>query len=794
MTSSTTASDVVRGIRDHRNEIATLSVLVALPFTPLFADKAPAGVLLDGMAGGALLVMHAVAVVLVFRTGRFLHLAQVPMALFSATIFTGLVNGAPLLRTIRAACNACIGPEPGPLATGINFWFATVITLAVAVLGAAFLQQTLFRRFSRAPRLMPTLVTIFLGQALIATQKRLFQEMVPVEAAEGTGAQRAAVDSAINTFGAPVDPPFSLTWTIGDVTLATQDVLALLFAIALPIGIALYLKLSTAGVAIRAASENPDRASTLGLDALGVTTRVWAIVGCLAAVTGMLIAYEIGAPVEAGDGIAGTLPIGPLVLVLAIAVAARLTNLPLTLAAGATLALVRTATQWSFGSTAPFDALLGLVVVGLLLLQRENKDRTDNDAQAFLDLAREARPVPPVMRSLPVVRSWMKAGIVVVAVLVIGLPWLATPGQVDLAGTFLIAAMIGLSLLILTGWAGQISLGQWGFATIGGWTAAVSGLPIPLAVVLAAVVGAIVSVVIGYPALKLRGLQLAIATLAFAYSAPLVFTDPRYLGARLPDTISGSFFGIDLGDPRSGYYLLLVLLVLLVGATVGLRTSRLGRALIAVRTNAPAAESYGIDPRRLRLTAFAVSGAYASIAGALFVAHQGAMVPASFLADESVQLFSFAVIGGLGGVPGPLLGALFLGTLSLFSGNELLQYLSAGVGGLILLVVAPGGLAEVFYRARDAALRRLAIRNRIPVASLLGDRLAKQLGETVTLRQYGADEKPALPPLRYELDRQWALERYGQGDQASQRTNGERRPVAAGASEDGPHDEGEAGS
>ncbi|HEX9888911.1 MAG TPA: hypothetical protein VGA69_05505, partial [Nitriliruptorales bacterium] len=534
----------VRGVREHRNELIALAAVVALPFTPIFADKAPVGILLDGLAGGALLILHAVAVVLVFRTGRFLHLAQVPMALFSATIFTGLTNGAPLLRMVRAACNACVGPQPGPLATSINFWIATVITASIAIGGAAFLQATLFRRFSRAPRLMPTLVTIFLGQALIAGQRRLFEEMIPVDAAEGSAAQQQAANVAVDQYGGPVDTPFSFEWTVGDVTLATHEVLALVLAVVVPLAIAAYLRFSTAGIAIRAAAENPDRANTLGLDANGVTTRIWAIVGGLAAATGMIIAYADGAQVSASEGMAGTLPIGPLVLVLAIAVAGRLTNLPLTVAAGVVLALVRTATQWSFGSTAPFDALLGVAVAALLLLQRESAERTDRDAQAFLELAREARPIPPVLRSLPAVRTWTRAGLLVIAVFVLGVPWIATPGQTDLAGTFLVAAMVGLSLLILTGWAGQISLGQWGFATIGGWTAAVSGLPVPLAIVLAAVVGGIASVVVGYPALKLRGLQLAIATLAFAYSAALVFTDPRYLGGQLPDTVPGSFLGV----------------------------------------------------------------------------------------------------------------------------------------------------------------------------------------------------------------------------------------------------------
>lgn len=765
-------------MREHAKELGALALVGVLPFTPLYEDKASAGILLEGLSGGALLILHALAVVLVFRTGRFLHLAQVPIAFFCATLFTGLANGAPLLRGLRAMCQVCLGPQPGGLAQGINFLFALAITLAVGVFGGMLVQQLLLRRFFRAPRLMPTLVTIFLGQALVASQRDVFRQLIPIEAAEGAGAERDAAERAFSEFGKPVEAPFSFSVTIGDVELAHHELLALLLALVVPLAIGAYLRWSSAGIAIRASAENAERAQTLGLDSTGVTSRIWAIVGGLAALSGMLIGLAEGAQVDSGGGgIAGALPVGPLVLVLAIAVAARLTDLPLAVLSGVVLALVRTATQWSFGSTAPFDAVLGLAIAGLLLLQREPRVRTD-EATAFLDLAREPRPIPPELRVLPVVRTWLRGGLFVVVALLVGVPWIATPGQIDLAGTFLITAMVGMSLLVLTGWSGQISLGQWGFATIGGWTAAASGLPLPIALVLAALVGAVASVVVGYPALKLRGLQLAIATLAFAYSTALVFTDPRYLGGRIPDQVPTSLLVVDLSSPRSGYYGLLVLLGLFVLATIGLRRSRLGRALIAVRTNAPAAESYGIDPRRLRLSAFAVSGSLAAMAGALFVAHQGGMVAESFLADESVQLFSFVVIGGLGGVLGPILGALFLGSLTLFSGNELLQYLSAGVGGLVLLMFAPGGLAEIFYRVRDAGLRRLAIRNRIPVASLLGDRMARQLGETAPLRERGGDEGPLLPPLRYELPGQWALERYGRhGEQPSPRAP--EQPVQA---------------
>ncbi len=753
----------MRRFGGYGTELAVLAVAAIVPFTPL-VDRAPAGVLLRGLGGFAVAILpSAIAIVLVYRTHRFLHLAQLSMAAFCATLFTGLVNGAPLLRILRAACHPCIGPEPGTLAVAINFWLASGITLAIGVSGAALLHHTLLRRFSGAPRLVPTLATLFLGQALLAVQSTVFDKLIPVAATETESAGADATARALEEFGGPVTAPFGFTLDVGDIAITHVEMLGVALAVLLPIAIGIHLRRASGGVAIRAATEDSERAATLGIDAPAVTTRVWMLVGGLAAVSGMLIAYAQGTPVAAaGDGrIAGATLAGSLVLALAIAVVARMRSLPVAVAAGLVFALIHTAVTWSSGSSAPFDAALGLVVAALLLLGRRAPGRPTRERPAPLELAREPRPVPPELRALPSVRSWGRTGAVMVAALALGVPLVATSGQTQLAATALVTAISGLSLLVLTGWAGQISLGQWGFAAVGAWAAAVSGLPLPPALVVAALAGAIASVVIGYPALRLEGLELGVATLAFAFSAGLVLTDPRYLGGLLPEEVPRSFFGLDLSSPRAGYYTMLALLTAFTLATVGLRRSRFGRALIAVRTNPAAAESFGIDPRRLRLTAFAVAGSYAAVAGALLAASVGRVAPESFGTERSLLLFSFTVVGGLGGILGPMMGAAFLGALTIWSGNQLLHYMSAGIGGLLLLVAAPGGLADLVYRARDAILRRLAIRHRIPAGSLLGQRLAATLGEVAALRERAVGDRPVLPPLRYELPDQWALGTYG---------------------------------
>jgi branched-chain amino acid transport system permease protein len=353
-----------------------------------------------------------------------------------------------------------------------------------------------------------------------------------------------------------------------------------------------------------------------------------------------------------------------------------------------------------------------------------------------------------------------------------GLPWLLNAGDTTLVGSYVIYAMVGFSLLILTGWAGQISLGQFGLAAIGAWVAAVSGLPFLLAVPLGAVAGVAAALVVGLPALKLRGLHLAITSLAFALCAQTLFLGPRYLGSMLPDGLPPPvLLGLDFGDQRTMYYFLLVVLALVALAVVGLRRSRTGRVLIACRDNPAAAQSFGVNLLRARLTAFAASGFIAALAGALFAYQQAQVDAASFTVDQSVQMTMFTAIGGLGGIAGPFLGFGVMAALQMAATNPVIRYASAGLGGVLLVLAVPGGIAQAVYAARDAALRRIAIRHRIPVVSLLGDRLARSLGERALLGQARA-YVGRRPPVTYKPERQWALARYGSADGPKERVGG----------------------
>jgi branched-chain amino acid transport system permease protein len=491
-----------------------------------------------------------------------------------------------------------------------------------------------------------------------------------------------------------------------------------------------------------------------------VTARVWFIAGVLAGLAGVIGSFGGTVP-PVTQSVA--IPAQQLGLILAVAVLARFHSLAVAAAGATVLGLLQTALQFSYGSPRPFDAGFVFLVGGLLLLQRTGLSHRERAEPAESEVTREVRPVPRELRSLPQVKSWARGGVTVVAVAALGLPWAVSASTTAAATTYAVYAVIGLSLLVLTGWAGQISLGQFGFAAIGAWAAASSRLPFPLALSAAGVVGAAASVVVGVPALKLRGLNLAISTLAFAVTARALFLDKLYLGRFLPDAIDRpAVLGMDLDDTRVFYYFCLVVLAASCLAVMGLRRSRFGRVLIGTRANEAAAQSFGISVLRARLSAFAVAGFLAALAGGLIAYQLRSVPPESFGADMSVKMFMYSVIGGLGGILGPVLGFTFMGLLNIFSESPLILYTASGGGALLLLIASPGGLAQVLYDTRDAALRRLAVRLRIPVPSLMGERRAGEAMARAHLdeRVRAKDGTAVL----YKLDRQWALDRYGRAD------------------------------
>jgi branched-chain amino acid transport system permease protein len=239
--------------------------------------------------------------------------------------------------------------------------------------------------------------------------------------------------------------------------------------------------------------------------------------------------------------------------------------------------------------------------------------------------------------------------------------------------------------------------------------------------------GALAAIVVGYPALRGRGLTLAVSTLAFALLVSSYVLNQELFGDYLPGIRIERFplFGVfDLTTETRFYYLCLVVLALLLIVVRGVRRSRTGRVLIAIRENDLAARSYGVNATRTNLACFALSGFIAAVAGVLFVHQQTGLQTGAgnlYLPAESLRVFSMVVIGGLGSVPGVLLGATYVWGTEYFLPGQW-QFLATGAGLLLILMILPGGLGALLYDVRDWLLREVAKRRRLVVPSLVADR------------------------------------------------------------------------
>jgi branched-chain amino acid transport system permease protein len=229
----------------------------------------------------------------------------------------------------------------------------------------------------------------------------------------------------------------------------------------------------------------------------------------------------------------------------------------------------------------------------------------------------------------------------------------------------LIYGIVGLGLMLLAGFTGQFSIGHAAFLGTGAYTQAVlanMGVPFPLALVAAAALSAAVGVVVALPALRVKGIYLGIATLAFGFIVEEVF-------ARWESVTGGNsglhvnapkLLGLDLGSSESFYLVCLLIAVLCTLAILNLLRSPTGRAFVAIRDSEISAQSMGIHLARYKTLSFAISAALAGLGGALYAHKLSFISPDQFSILQSIDLLLLVVIGGLGSVHGAFLGAIFL--------------------------------------------------------------------------------------------------------------------------------------
>jgi branched-chain amino acid transport system permease protein len=313
-----------------------------------------------------------------------------------------------------------------------------------------------------------------------------------------------------------------------------------------------------------------------------------------------------------------------------------------------------------------------------------------------------------------------------VSLLALGvLPFVATPFLLDLANQVLLATIGALALMLLTGFAGLISLGTAGLLAAGAYTVGAMfrefGAPFWVTLPAAAILGAFLGLVFGLPSMRLRGLYLAISTLGLHFV--MIYLGGEYearealsTGVMIDPPSIGSF---SLTSGRAWYVVLLGFAALALAISVNLKRSRTGRAWRALRERDVVAGALGIDVQRFKLLAFVVSATMTSVAGALFAYFRNFVSIDAFSLYLTVQYVAMIIIGGMGSIAGALLGAAFV-VLFPYAIEALAAYLPArfsnavfaldyaafGVVMILFLLLEPGGLIGIGRRIANAFAAR----------------------------------------------------------------------------------------
>src|SRR5436190_1526868 len=664
----------------------TVVYLIALQLPGIgdyLQKKAPLAVVVIGLITGTVTALLAIGLILIYRANRFINFAYGAMGSLVGVISIALYKEH-----------------------GWPYFLMMPVGVLIGVGVGALTELLCIRRFSNSSRLILTVASIGLAQLLGGVELLV--------------AKALGFISLTGGFTVPIN--FHLQ--IGVKTLAGDELLIMMAVPVVIAGLAWFLLRTDAGVAVRASAENSDRALLLGIPVRRLATIVWMIAGGLASLT-----YLLKAPFS---GVTPGIANGPTVLLpgLAAAVVARMESLPVAFAAGLGLGITEQVVRWNSTGTPSFVNVAYLVVILVaLLLQRGKLSRAVEGATSSWSSTSVVKAIPRELRHLPEVR-WVKVAlltIAAVAFIIVPAGW--TTSQQLLAAIAMTWAMVAVSLVMLTGWGGHISLGQFGIVGVG---AIVAGNLIArvhtdlfVALVAAGAAGAAAALLVGLPALRIRGLFLAVTTLAFAVALDSYFLNPVHFSNWIPESFDRPVLWqrFPLESERATYYVCLVFLALSIAVALGVRRARSGRALLATRDNARASGAMAVPTTASKLSGFVLAGVIAGVAGGLHVmVLHGARV-GSYQPVKSLEVFSMAVIGGMGSVGGALLGVFGLRLLQGLS--DAYRLLVTGTGLLLILLVLPGGLGQAVVMVRDRVLRWIAERRGIVVPSLVADKKAE---------------------------------------------------------------------
>ena len=638
-----------------------------------------------GFITGLTYGLLAVGIVLIFRANRFINLAHAQLGIVSALLLGRLV-----------------------LDLGWSYWVAFPLVLLLGVAIGLLIERVVIRRMVKLRRNTVSMLLVSVGVAQLLLALAYVPRIGPST-------------DALYRSGYPV--PFDVRIHVGSFLLRGQHVLILILVPLVILGLTAFLRWTILGKTIRAAASNPDAARLCGVSVTRVSAVAWGIAGALSALTAVLQAPE------QGSFNAAALGPGLLLRSLGAAAVGGFSSIPAALVGGIVIGEAEHLTLAVHHQAGPAELVVFLTVVAILFVRGKVIA-----AAGASDSATDESPAPvraPVsVQGRPLVRhagALAAAVSLVLALLVPLLPFFDSEARRFELVVTLVMAIAGVSLTMLVGWAGQVSLGHFALLGLGAYLAAKFGahdLSLPLVLVLAGIAGGGLMALVGLPALRLRGLTLAVTTLGLAVAAPAWLFHQSWLGAKGQSAVvvpRAGFVGIGHLNSQLGiYYSALGLLVVALLAASGIRRSLPGLLVLAVRDNERAVSSFGVAPATVKLMILAVSGGFVAMAGVLWGTAWQTVSVDLVPPGASLVLLAIPVIGGLGSLPGAVAGALFV-YLPVFFISPLLtplfgefgkqigfQLAVAGLGLVVMPLLYPGGLAGIAAKRWQRFLERTA--------------------------------------------------------------------------------------
>lgn len=657
--------------------------------------------LFNGMTTGLLTGLLAMAMVLVYRSTRVINFAVGNIGLVGASLLPLLV-----------------------IQYRFPYWLAVGVSLLSGTLFAAVVELIVIRRLFASPRVIVLVATVGIAQL-----------------AAGVASAYPDLDAR----GARYPSPSTLILDdVAGLRITGNQLAVWIWTPVVVGGLLWVLYRTTFGRTVEAAADNAPLARLSSINPKLISTFVWTAAGLLSCVAMILLSTLGGAAGGLGN-------LGPVTLsrAMIVFVLVGMRSYPLAIVGGALLGMVEAVLRFNFGRTPGLFDLLGFLLVLVVVFLRHKADK-DESVFAF---SPKVRVRPDAVREITWLRWASPIGAMVVLGAAAALPFVVTlPSRQLVFASVLCFAICAMSLSVITGWAGQLSLAQMTFAGFGALFAAAfsrgfelevwvfdfqaPALPFIVSIALGTLAVAVMAAVIGLGALRVRGLQLAVITFVFAVAShQYIYKIPMFSDGNSASVTfrRGEILGISLSGQRAYYYFCLVVLAIVFGVVSRLRRSGIGRSTIAARDNPDSAAGYTVSPTRTKLVAFATAGFIAALGGAL-LAGLVQSVPFNeryFLPGDSLLLIGMLVIGGLSSRTGPIVGALWvIGLPAFFPNNELVPLFTSSIGLLIVVMYFPGGLAQIGYLVRDTvddwAVRRrpaaVAATVSPPVSSALSSR------------------------------------------------------------------------